>query len=104
MHYTYLGLGIRSDRTIGRTLYADLALALSGCKVTFGPGRGSSRPCFIGPADISWNGTGNEACAAAERHVLKSPLYEDEDTILKLNEVHQVHEQPDKPSWKTRNM
>ena len=49
-------------------------------------------------------GAGDEAGAAAEGEVLKTPLDEDENAALEFDDVHQVNEQPNKPGGKTGNV
>jgi hypothetical protein len=45
--------------------------------------------------------TGDEASAAAEGEVLETPFNENLDATLKLNDVHEMDEEPDEPGEKT---
>ena len=45
--------------------------------------------------------TGDEASAAAEGEVLETPLDENLNAALELNDVHEMDEEPDEPSEET---
>src|SRR6266852_9629940 len=54
--------------------------------------------------EISRRRAGDQSCATAESQILDGPLNKNQDTTLKLDNIHQVDERPDQPGRQAGNL